>query len=73
MWPAPLRHVQGLFHDDIERGHEAEDDGKEVDGQPRDVRSGAVLPPCYNVSKHPQSRSGAECHEDREDRGRRCG
>jgi len=45
MWPAPLRHVQGLFHDDIERGHEAEDDGKEVDGQPRDVRSGAVLPP----------------------------
>jgi hypothetical protein len=31
------------LHNDIERGHEAENDGKEVDRQRRDVGCGAVL------------------------------
>jgi hypothetical protein len=39
----PLRHFHWLLHNDIERAHEAENDGKEVDRQRRDVGCGAVL------------------------------
>ena len=38
-----LRHFHWLLHNDIERAHEAENDGKEVDHQRRDVGCGAVL------------------------------
>ena len=37
-----LRRFRRLLHDDIERVQEAEDDGKEIYRQGRDVDSGAV-------------------------------
>jgi hypothetical protein len=33
-WVRSILHLYWLLHDDIERGHEAENDGKEVDDQP---------------------------------------
>jgi putative transposase len=56
----PLRHFRGLLHNDIERDHEAENDCKEVDRQPRDIGSRAISGAFQNAAKHRQCHSGAE-------------